>query len=386
MRLPRGQTRQENAATHVFLGAHIDTHIYIHIYIYIGRTLSFRSVGLAKIMVRIAYLSMDNRGELDCHDSLTFAHLQILGHRVEEVPWRSDSKEDESSTSGPNSDNRWSRYDYVILRSCWDYQSDPASFLRVLETIEASTATLLNPLSIVRWNIDKAYLRDLESRGAAIVPTMWSDHLTATHIEEAFAKWKTTSELIIKPAISASAFDTFRVSPDGVGRFMNDHGHIFANRSCLLQPFLTAIVTEGEFSLFYFAGQFSHCILKTPKDQDFRVQEEYGGINRFVPRPEAALLEAGARVLSCIGEPLLYARLDFVRSPDSRDAFGLMEAELIEPSLYFNLDPSSAQRFAKALHEWIAADSRHASEELGQKPVLLSSVGVMIINSFTKGP
>ena len=41
----------------------------------------------------------------------------------------------------------------------------------------------------------------------------------------------------------------------------------------------------------------------------------------------------------------LYARIDFVRS---EQGFALMEAELIEPSLYFNMDKHSANRFAQA--------------------------------------
>ena len=41
----------------------------------------------------------------------------------------------------------------------------------------------------------------------------------------------------------------------------------------------------------------------------------------------------------------LYARVDLVRNGTG---FALMELELIEPSLYFNMDPVSPRRFAAA--------------------------------------
>jgi len=45
----------------------------------------------------------------------------------------------------------------------------------------------------------------------------------------------------------------------------------------------------------------------------------------------------------------LYARLDFVRNKNNE--FCVMEVELIEPSLYFNMDPQAAERFARVLDE-----------------------------------
>jgi len=65
--------------------------------------------------------------------------------------------------------------------------------------------------------------------------------------------------------------------------------------------------------------------------------------------PEPALEAAANKTMLAISKlhgDLLYARIDFVRY---QDTFALMEAELIEPSLYFNMDAASPQRFANAL-------------------------------------
>jgi glutathione synthase/RimK-type ligase-like ATP-grasp enzyme len=284
---------------------------------------------------RIAYLSMDSLADFECYDELTVEPLARLGHRVDEVSWR---------TPAP-----WDDYDAVIIRSCWDYQKDADAFLACLEAIERSSATLLNPLAIVRWNINKRYLLDLEQRGVAIVPTHFRAGVDAAALQAAYRDHG-TDELIVKPAVSAGADDTFRVQRGDEAAFVAAHSARFAQRECLLQPFLPAIITEGEYSLFYFAGVLSHCILKTPRSEDFRVQEEHGGQLQLIAAPEPELLNAGERTLAAIAGELLYARLDYVREGDR---FLLMEAELIEPSLYFNLDAGSAERFALSVDSWL---------------------------------
>ena len=118
----------------------------------------------------------------------------------------------------------------------------------------------------------------------------------------------------------------------------------------MVQPFMENICLEGEYSCFYFDGKYSHSILKTPKAQDFRVQEEHGGRLTSI-KAEAKLLEQADIALKAINELPLYARVDFVRY---RQGFALMEAELIEPSLYFNMDEESAARFAGAFVERMA--------------------------------
>lgn len=263
--------------------------------------------------------------------ALTYPSLRGMGHSVIELPWREPTD--------------WSQFDAIIFRSTWDYQDDPAQFIQVLASIEASAARLLNPLATIAWNIDKAYLRDLEAEGVAIVPTDFSDSLREDELESAAGRFGST-ELIVKPAISANADDTFWLTPESFDNFVAGSLPAFRKRRCLIQPFVPAVVDEGEYSLFYFNGELSHCILKTPKTGDFRVQEEHGGQLRLVTDPEPALVSAGAFVSRIVGDDLLYARLDFVRH---EGAFLLMEAELIEPSLYFNLDNGAALRFSHAL-------------------------------------
>ena len=154
---------------------------------------------------------------------------------------------------------------------------------------------------------------------------------------------------MIKPTISANSDNTFWLKKESFQAKKELLEDSLANRQLMIQPFIPAIVEEGEYSLFYFAGNYSHCILKTPKQGDFRVQEEHGGILKSID-PSQALFDAAQKALQTIPEKVLYARIDLV---DYKDHFHLMEIELIEPSLYFNLDDKAAIRFAENFAEWM---------------------------------
>ena len=225
----------------------------------------------------------------------------------------------------------WDAYDVVVVRSPWDYQDAPDAFLDVLAAIDGSQARLENPLSVMRWNLRKTYLRDLEAAGVPVVPTRWADGLTAAALADAFAAWD-AAEVVAKPVVSAGAEGTFRLGPDPAtwtGALLS-----LATRPCMVQPFLPSVVEEGEWSVFAFGGAVSHTILKTPAAGDFRVQEEHGGRIRAVAAA-ADLLALTEAALAAVPHPapLLYARVDAVRLPDG--SLAVIELELVEPSLYF---------------------------------------------------
>jgi hypothetical protein len=242
----------------------------------------------------------------------------------------------------------------VIIRSPWDYQDDMASFLKVLENIEQSSARLENSLAVVEWNINKDYLKSLSQDGVTIVPTLWPEAFDANNMAGYFSYFS-TEQMVLKPRVSANADNTFWLTKDNYQDKVAELNAAFASRELMVQPFMADICSEGEFSLFYFNGEFSHAILKTPAQGDFRVQEEHGG-GLLAVTPEPALTAAADKTMQAISKlhgELLYARIDFVRY---QDTFALMEAELIEPSLYFNMDKASPQRFAQAFVARMSAE------------------------------
>ncbi|MDQ7048297.1 MAG: hypothetical protein Q9M92_01655 [Enterobacterales bacterium] len=284
-------------------------------------------------MKHCALLTMDDLSDFECYDHLINPPLNKLGWQVEDVSWK-------------NKQVNWNNYDAVIVRSPWDYQEHLDEFILLLKNIEGSTALLVNSLELQLWNINKKYLKTLEDKGCKIVPTLWQNSYSEDSLVQAF-DYFSCDELIIKPCVSAGASDTFRLSNKQPIEH-NKLTQIFNHRDFMMQPFIKQILDPGEYSIFYFNGQYSHAILKTPKENDFRVQEEYGGQLAIID-PSQALLQHSQEVLQQLPDQSLYARLDFVKVEDD---YLLMEAELIEPSLYFNMDDQSASRFAKAFNHY----------------------------------
>ena len=112
----------------------------------------------------------------------------------------------------------------------------------------------------------------------------------------------------------------------------------------MLQKFMDAIVTEGEWSLMFFGGTFSHAIVKRPKHGDFRVQNDFGG-TALLADPPTQVLASATRALQAV-DPTLYARVDGIVD---NNRFLLMELELIEPMLFLSDHPEAPTRFAHAI-------------------------------------
>lgn len=289
--------------------------------------------------MRIALLSIDDLSDYVADDELVIEPLRELGHVAEFVPWQRAAVE-------------WREYGGVIIRTTWDYQNNLAAFLGVLQQINSQTR-LANPLEIAQWNTDKKlYLRDLAERGARIVPTIWNNSKIENRQIELWFQQLQSDEIVIKPTVSANAQDTLRFKR---GEDATTLSRLFDNRSCMVQPFMRGIAEEGEFSLSYFNGEYSHAILKTPKAGDFRVQEEHGGTIHAITAP-ASLLAAGKKILDCISPAPLYARVDFVRTEAGE--FALMELELIEPSLYLRKAEHAPRLFAEAIDSWVLQKQR----------------------------
>jgi glutathione synthase/RimK-type ligase-like ATP-grasp enzyme len=240
-----------------------------------------------------------------------------------------------------------SGFDLVLPLLVWGYQRDCPRWFTLLDQLEQQQIRIANPVSVLRWNSDKSYLLELEKSGVAVVPTLISTALTAHDMAKA-AQTFGTDQLVIKPPISGGADGTFRLQkhqplPEEI-----------TGKPMLIQPFQPAIAQEGEYSLFYFGGTFSHAILKRPAKGDFRVQEFLGGSESGTDCPAGAqdlAVQARQTAEQILGSgTLLYARVDMLRDPDGH--FRLMELELIEPSLFFEHAADGGALFASAV-DWV---------------------------------
>ena len=282
---------------------------------------------------KVAFLSMDSLENFYTYDKLLIEPMKMFGWTAEEISWRNKIVD-------------WSDYDAVIVRSTWDYQNDAEKFVGVLEKIN-SLSYLENDLNLMKWNMNKNYLFDLEQKGVRIVDTIWEKGFNRGFDIEYFTRLN-SDEIIIKPNISANADNTFRLSKENINEHITNLEKIFGSREFMVQPFLKNIIDEGEYSLFYFDGKFSHSVLKKPKENDFRVQEEHGGDIR-PNKVSSEMILIGENIIQKLSTIPLYGRVDLVRT--KQNEFALMELELIEPSLYLNKDTKSPYRLAKAFDE-----------------------------------
>jgi len=315
-----------------------------------------------------AFLTLDDPTGFVIDDALAIAPLADLGWQVSELSWR--------QTEVP-----WNGFDAIIIRSTWDYQAHSDEFLRVLEAIDRGPARLANSLPLVRWNLSKLYLKELDKNGVPIVPTLWDDAVEAAD----FAKWFEelgAPELVIKPVVGANGDFAYRVNVDDDHLRLAEIAEHHDGEMFMVQPFMHSVISEGEFSLFFFNEQYSHAILKTPAQGEFRSQEERGSSlaaikpsDRLLHRAHQAMDEVMGRgegaaptkvserrdagvgaaprresASQGVATPPLYARVDLVR--DAHDDFRIMEVELIEPALYLRMDPGAPGRFARAIDEW----------------------------------
>lgn len=268
-----------------------------------------------------AFIHGSNEDQAD--DKLLIHELNQLGHSVEIIPW--------------SVKHNWSESDLVVIRTTWDYMLRHEEFLAQLKHI-SENAPLYNSFEIVKWNIHKGYLKDLEKKGVTIVPTVMFKHDEKMILPH---EWK-NEKFVIKPAISASAYKTIVVSREDLEK--ESYLPELIPGDWLCQPFIPEI-TQGEISLLYFNKKFSHALTKIPKPGDFRVQIEWGGTIQKLT-PNETLLKLGDSIMNAIPEDLLYARVDVV---PYEGKYALMELELIEPALYFRIDSDAPKNFSKAL-------------------------------------
>lgn len=232
-----------------------------------------------------------------------------------------------------------SKFRLVLPLIAWGYQKEPGLWYTLLDRLNACGANMANSVAVLRWNTDKSYLMELNGLGVPIVPTTIAACLDQTELEYA-AKLFGTGSLIVKPPISGGAFGTYRINAGEA--IPADVVH----QRMIIQPFMPAISSEGEYSLFYFDGAFSHAIIKRPAAGDFRVQDYLGGTEAAVTPPDDACILAKA-ALAAAPANCLYARVDMLR--DENDQMRLMELELIEPSLFLKFAPDKGAAFAEAV-------------------------------------
>ncbi|MEO7634381.1 MAG: hypothetical protein ABIS38_01895 [Sphingomicrobium sp.] len=219
-------------------------------------------------------------------------------------------------------------FDLVLPLVAWGYHKNVGAWHAWLDRADAARLPVANPVPLLRWNSDKAYLAELCAAGVPTVPSLTIDRLDEAALDGARAAFG--DDLVVKPLVSASAYGTHRL---GAGDRIPE---AVRGWRMLAQPWLKAITTSGEWSLIYFDGRFSHAVAKLPRPGEYRVQPEHGGIITACAPPPGAREVADA-ALAQAPTRSTYARVDLVRGNDG--TLQVIELELIEPALWLDHAP-----------------------------------------------
>jgi glutathione synthase/RimK-type ligase-like ATP-grasp enzyme len=230
--------------------------------------------------------------------------------------------------------------DAIVLRATWGYYRTLDAFRDWTEAMATATR-LFNPIDLVRWNLRKDYVGKLAAAGVRVPQSHIVPCETAAIAKVlADAGWE---QAVVKPASGASGYSVELIEratlPEQVAGLSDE-----ARASgVVVQEFLPEIA-EGELSLVYFDGVFSHAIRKRPPPGEFRSNSRYGP-TRTAETPPREVTEQGTSCLRALPEMPLYARVDGVVRAG---LLIVIEVEVLEPALFMEFDPTSAGRFAEA--------------------------------------
>jgi glutathione synthase/RimK-type ligase-like ATP-grasp enzyme len=285
----------------------------------------------------IALVTYRRLPDLTDDDVLAAQALGDLNVRTDVVCWDDEAVD-------------WRQYGAIVIRSTWDYHLRIAEFRRWIDRMAETGARLWNPPDVIRWNTDKRYLLTLGTAELRPPPTVVLDKGSAVHLTDLLRScgW---DEAVVKPTVSADGFSTERTTLAGAAADQPLLTAMLSRSDVLVQPLVPEIRTQGEMSLMFFGGTFSHAVSKRPTGGEFRVQERLGGVISLVDVAPSIVARAETLLKTAVPRSL-YARVDVVETPKR---LVLMEIELVEPTLFLQHAPGSAGAFARAIVSAAAA-------------------------------
>ena len=242
----------------------------------------------------------------------------------------------------------WSTTKYILFRTTWDYFDRYSEFSAWLNKVSKQTI-LLNSEAIIRWNIDKHYLLDLQKNGVHVCESYFIEAKETKSLQD-LGKQHQLTEFVLKPCISGGGRHTYKINQNNILEHEEIFSKLTTEEAMIIQPFQYNIVDKGEISLMVMNGKFTHAVLKIAKKGDFRVQDDFGGTVHDYSPSQFEIDFAENAVKACKELPI-YARVDVFT--DNSNKLAIAELELIEPELWFRNHPEAADELAKGIQQLI---------------------------------
>jgi hypothetical protein len=267
-------------------------------------------------------------------DRLLVEALARIGVAADAVPWTENVD--------------WGSFELVVIRSTWDYTAAQDRFLAWVRGLPAPVA---NAADLVAWNSDKRYLHDLAQWGIPTVPTQF--------IDPGQQAPELVGEIVVKPSVSAGARNTGRFGPGAHAEAVQFIERIHQEgKTAMVQPF---VASPAETAVVLIDGVPSHTLRKglvlrpdevapasTPgQPADVMQNPDLVTAGSASPAQLTAAASIAGQLRDQFGDTPLYLRVDLLEPEPGRPV--LLELEAVEPNLYFELAPGSADRMAAAI-------------------------------------
>ena len=274
------------------------------------------------MMKKIGIVSCDKWNGIIKEDLLLQKELINRGHLAEIISWE-DKK------------INYNEYECLILRSVWGYQNKYLEFKKWLLYLKEQNIKIFNDVDILLNNIRK-------DKQFQIL-----DKYSISHINTKFIKNKenlnklisTNAKLIIKPIISGSGNNTFKLfssesSSIDQKEIVKAFESIFSveDNGAMLQPYIPEI-KNGEYACIFIGGISTHNMLRYPGIFTEKQRPIY---LETIPKDISKL----AYQVSSIPEfqNSLYMRVDIIYNDGIPT---VMEVELAEPDLLIKYIPDN---------------------------------------------
>ena len=292
--------------------------------------------------------SMDTHlGTKQCWLSIAIPKFKEKGYEVEVIYWGDSSI-------------IWDEKEVLIVGPIWDYYHRIKDFLLFLEHLSSLDVQIINSIDLLKFNLNKSYLRIFEN-SKFLPQSIFLDDLDTRSLSDVVLEYGLQGEYIMKGIVDAGATTLRKLNIDNLN--LDDESFFRAlqknNKGVIIQEFLPEI-RQGEFSFVFFDLKLSHSFLKIAKKGDIRVQKSHGGqsvhldllaltdsVQRIRTIDKSNILQQGdIKAAICGAEESLailvnylkgnnislptYARVDGIIKDGK---FLLMEIEMIEPSM-----------------------------------------------------
>lgn len=285
-------------------------------------------------------------------DLLLKLKLKELGFSPYILAWE-DQKED------------YDRYNTIIIRSTWDYSKNLTQYRKWLMKLKNEKVNVINSADIVLTNINKyKQIKILEKNKLSnnILTSFIKNKTIKGNLKELVEreikiKFSDSEAVVIKPFISANAYNTYLIEINSILNRPNtivtkDLNKLYKNiikendNGIIIQEF-NKNIDNGEPSIYCIDKKINHVTRKFTKvfDKSGKVSRTFDQSETLESLPKA-YYDLATRIIDIPEyKDAVYMRIDLV---ETKDNLAIMEVELTEPNFHFK-DIIDAQKRDEAV-------------------------------------